>query len=130
MSALCQKRTYTLQQKYRYSITSSARASSVGGTVSPRRGYTGPTRQAVLGGRGTCPALNWAPAGVGIRSTPRRVPRTGAGNISARMPVPYPRSLVITLSNDWACPLSAKSGHSGSVKVELMMTLLVRRAGR
>src|SRR5262245_64210343 len=36
MSALCQKRTSALQQKkHRYSITSSARASSDGGTVRP-----------------------------------------------------------------------------------------------
>ena len=35
MSALCQKQTHAVQQKGRYSITSSARASSVGGIVNP-----------------------------------------------------------------------------------------------
>jgi hypothetical protein len=33
MSALCQKRTHAPQQKSRYSITSSASATSVGGAV-------------------------------------------------------------------------------------------------
>src|SRR5262249_18083891 len=33
MSALCQKRTYAVQQKRAYSITSSASASSVGGAA-------------------------------------------------------------------------------------------------
>jgi len=35
MSALCQKQTYGVQQIPAYSITSSARASSGGGTVRP-----------------------------------------------------------------------------------------------
>jgi hypothetical protein len=35
MSALCQKQTHAAQQKDRYSITSSARMSSVGGKARP-----------------------------------------------------------------------------------------------